>query len=338
VAAIQAARVSVFVFSAHSNESPHVRHELERSVSLGLPILPFRVDDVVPSPALEYFISSAHWLDALTPPMEKHIDRLVSTVAVLLDRDVEPGVPEPTARPRRSRRWWLVAALSALLVLGALVVGAVLALGSGSKVQARSDGASASATAGGKAGAAPFVDDFTGGIGAGWTWTNEVPDAWRVDAQGWLEIDSAESPPMHNLLLRDVPGTSFNVKVRLRFPATASGFAGLVLIGDDPGDWLEYGWYKGGLRAYEYKNGSMVSGAMMYNRDVHAPADRDVRLILTVDGSSFRVQYYDRQEAQYLDWGPPESVVTGSYTHVGLITYRNTGAAGTAAFDSFEIY
>ena len=64
-------------------------------------------------------------------------------------------------------------------------------------------------------------------------------DAWRITPAGWLEIDSQESPPKHNLLLRDVPGTSYQVKVRLRFPATAAGFAGIVLTGDDPETWLD---------------------------------------------------------------------------------------------------
>jgi hypothetical protein len=159
-----------------------------------------------------------------------------------------------------------------------------------------------------------------------------------VDAQGWLEIDSQESPPLHNVLLRDVPGPSYNLKVRLRFSPNASGFAGIVLMGDDPDTRLEYGWTKKGLSANQYKNGSLVSGAMMYTRDVGAPADRDVRLILLVDGTSFRVRYFDRSNGTYLDWGPPESVLTATYTRVGLMTYRNTGAAGTAAFDSVEFY
>lgn len=342
VAAIHAARVTVFVFSASSNVSPHVSHELERSVSLGLPILPFRVDEVVPSPALEYFISSAHWLDALTPPIEEHIDRLVSTVAVLLERETEqPEMPAPAAGPRRrrSRRTVLAAAAGAVAVLAAVVVGLTVVLGGGSDDGTDTGGSgtpTASATPGEKV--APFLDDFTAAVDPSWAWTNEDKNAWRVSPGGWLEIESQESPPLHNLLLRDVPGASYNIKVRLRFPPDASGFAGIVLTGDDPGAWLEFGLTEEGLSANEYRDESIVTGTMMYARDLHIPANRDVRLILTVDDDSYRTKYFDPEYDQYLDLGPEVSLFKSTYTQVGLMTYRSEGAAGTAVFDSIEIY
>ena len=40
--------------------------------------MPFRINDILPSKTLEYFISTQHWLDAFTPPLEKHLDDLVS--------------------------------------------------------------------------------------------------------------------------------------------------------------------------------------------------------------------------------------------------------------------
>lgn len=87
VEAIATTRLTVLVFSHSSNRSPHVKREIERSVSHGIPILPFRVEDVAPSPSLEYFISDAHWLDAVTPPMEQHLKHLAGTVRMLLDRE-----------------------------------------------------------------------------------------------------------------------------------------------------------------------------------------------------------------------------------------------------------
>jgi hypothetical protein len=57
-------------------------------VSRGIPILPFRIEDVAPSGSLEYFLATPHWLDAITPPLERHIHKMVATVKVLLARDV----------------------------------------------------------------------------------------------------------------------------------------------------------------------------------------------------------------------------------------------------------
>ncbi|HEX2894554.1 MAG TPA: toll/interleukin-1 receptor domain-containing protein [Marmoricola sp.] len=343
VQAIHATKVTVFVFSANSNVSPHVKHELERTVSLGLPVLPFRVDDVLPSPALEYFISSAHWLDALTPPLEQHIDRLVTTVAALLEREVPTPVSTASGATHGGvrRRRWIVAGVAAAAVLAAVAGGLVVALGGGGSDRgAPSSGPTATSSTGTTPGTkvTPFKDDFTTGLGAGWTWTNEDATAWRTTPQGWLEIDSQESPPMHNLLLRDAPGSAYEIKVHLRFPSTAGGFAGLLLMGDDPGTWLEYGLTRKGLSENEYANGSIVTGAETDSRYLELPADRDIRLILAVDGRSYRIKYYDRKSDQYLDWTPPNSLLNATYSRIGLAAYRNTGAAGTASFDSFEVY
>jgi hypothetical protein len=76
VEAIAAARVMVLVFSASANGSPQVRREVERAVHRRVMVLPFRIEDVLPSSSLEYFLSSQHWLDAFPPPREPHYQRL----------------------------------------------------------------------------------------------------------------------------------------------------------------------------------------------------------------------------------------------------------------------
>ena len=74
--AISNARVMVLVFSASSNDSPQVRREVERAVHKQVSILPFRIENVLPSKSLEYFLSAQHWMDAFPPPREAHYARL----------------------------------------------------------------------------------------------------------------------------------------------------------------------------------------------------------------------------------------------------------------------
>jgi len=88
--AISAARVMVLILSLSSNESPQVRREVERAVSKQIQILPFRLDDVVPSKSLEYFISSQHWLDAFPPPLEPHFARLCTLLQGSLSAPHQP--------------------------------------------------------------------------------------------------------------------------------------------------------------------------------------------------------------------------------------------------------
>jgi len=82
--AIHGAKVMVLVFSSSANASGHIPKEVERAVSSGVAVLPFRIEDVAPGKSLDYFIGSVHWLDAMTPPMEKHLDFLAATVHKLI--------------------------------------------------------------------------------------------------------------------------------------------------------------------------------------------------------------------------------------------------------------
>jgi hypothetical protein len=74
--AIYNASTMVLVFSASSNDSSQVRREVERAVHKSVSILPFRIDNVLPSKSLEYFLSAQHWMDAFPPPREPHYARL----------------------------------------------------------------------------------------------------------------------------------------------------------------------------------------------------------------------------------------------------------------------
>jgi hypothetical protein len=95
--AIHGAKVMVLVFSSSANASGHIPKEVERAVSSGVAILPFRIEDVAPGKSLDYFIGSVHWLDAMTPPMEMHLDHLAATVHKLIPEnpDEERAAPLP---------------------------------------------------------------------------------------------------------------------------------------------------------------------------------------------------------------------------------------------------
>jgi len=84
IEAISGSRLMVLVFSAHCNGSPQVRREVERAVHREIPILPFRIEDVLPARSLEYFLSTPHWLDAFPPPREPHFERATTHIESLL--------------------------------------------------------------------------------------------------------------------------------------------------------------------------------------------------------------------------------------------------------------
>jgi hypothetical protein len=84
----------VLIFSANANDSRQTHREIERAVSKGVPIIPLRIEEVVPTKSMEYFLGAIHWLDALTPPLEKHLQQLAEAVKALLQVEVA-GRAEP---------------------------------------------------------------------------------------------------------------------------------------------------------------------------------------------------------------------------------------------------
>jgi hypothetical protein len=81
---IEQSRLMVLIFSWSSNNSSQIHREIERAVSKGMPIIPVRIEEVVPTKSMEYFLGAIHWLDALTPPIEKHLQQLSETVKAIL--------------------------------------------------------------------------------------------------------------------------------------------------------------------------------------------------------------------------------------------------------------
>jgi hypothetical protein len=87
--AIQQSKVMVMVFSSHSNNSEQVLREVQLATDSRLIIIRFRIEDVALTDDLRYFLSTPHWLDALTPPLSEHIARLQIAIKELLDQSVE---------------------------------------------------------------------------------------------------------------------------------------------------------------------------------------------------------------------------------------------------------
>ncbi len=134
VGAIKEAQVMVLVFSANANYSPQIAREVERAVNRGLTIIPLRIEEVAPASSLEYYISTAHWLDAFTPPLEKHLQHLSQVILKILGRlpeeestSSETPVPSATVAPGSPARttknvWGWFSVILAVAVLGMAVV------------------------------------------------------------------------------------------------------------------------------------------------------------------------------------------------------------------------
>jgi|BarGraIncu00421A_1022006.scaffolds.fasta_scaffold01170_4 TIR domain/PsbP len=132
--AIDNSKLFVLIFSKDSDQSQHVLRECERAVSRGIPIVPFRIEDVLPGAALQYFIGPQHWLDAVTAPCAAHIDRLADTVNILLTHEdlTQKSAGEMLAEAEAlavRRKQQVVRMRRTSIVLAAVVVILVAAVG-----------------------------------------------------------------------------------------------------------------------------------------------------------------------------------------------------------------
>ena len=123
--AIRGARSLVLVLSDAANASPMVRREVERAASMGKPILPFRVQDVLPSRSLEFFVSVADLIDGFDGPLAAHAEALAEIVRdphAILSRATDQAARIGRRTVRRRASWatailGVVAAVSMLIVL-----------------------------------------------------------------------------------------------------------------------------------------------------------------------------------------------------------------------------
>ena len=135
VEAIDRCRVMILIFSSKANVSDQVHRELEQAVRRGKPIFPLRIEDVSPVGSMDYFLSAVHWLDALTPPIEKHLNELACAVRFHLDarqNGANPSRPDAqrqaNVHPNATRANWVPVArnwAAPLAIFIGLAVGGV---------------------------------------------------------------------------------------------------------------------------------------------------------------------------------------------------------------------
>jgi len=130
VRAISGAKAIVLVLSENAIASSHVSREIERASSKKRPIIALRIDAAPLTPALEYFLSESHWVEAQTGSMDAAYARLIDAIrdpARTAPRNT-PAVPLEVsaaigraASPKLRFNW-------VLLAVGTVLVGALAAL------------------------------------------------------------------------------------------------------------------------------------------------------------------------------------------------------------------
>ncbi len=114
VRGIDNAKCMVLIFSESANSSQHVLREIERCIGNNTIVIPFKIDQVMPSDAMDYFLKVAHWLDVHDSDLDQGIEKLNHTIASILQQPVTE-LPKSTVTAKApAKPKWLLAAGAAI--------------------------------------------------------------------------------------------------------------------------------------------------------------------------------------------------------------------------------
>jgi formylglycine-generating enzyme required for sulfatase activity len=91
IEAAEKSKIIILVFSANTEQSQWVKDEITLALNRKIKIIPFRIENVSPQQSLRILDVRCQWMDAYTPPLEKHIESLVKIVSRHLG--LEPAIP-----------------------------------------------------------------------------------------------------------------------------------------------------------------------------------------------------------------------------------------------------
>lgn len=120
VAGLRAAKVVVVVLSSHSNASQHVGREIELASTHEVPVIPVRIERVVPGNALSFFLSSVQWFDALdglSPPRLDAFAEVLGSHVPASASAIRPPVPGMNNTRTGTRLSWVVIAMIIAVVV-----------------------------------------------------------------------------------------------------------------------------------------------------------------------------------------------------------------------------
>jgi TIR domain len=103
IEAIDNCRLMILIFSGHTNHSRQVGREVQQAFDGEKPVVPFRIENVAPEHALRYYMGSVHWLDALSQPVEQHLQRLTAAVKLLLEATAPGAAPQSGQPPKQDK-------------------------------------------------------------------------------------------------------------------------------------------------------------------------------------------------------------------------------------------
>ena len=91
VEAIENSKALLLIFSSNSNQSTPVLNEIEIAVNKQLPIIPIRIEDILPTKSMKYYLMSNNWFDVFD--FNADLKKVIDTVKKTLDKNYISSIP-----------------------------------------------------------------------------------------------------------------------------------------------------------------------------------------------------------------------------------------------------
>jgi len=136
VEAIPRSKVMLIILSANSNASQQVLRELELAVKNELLVIPIRIEDIIPTGSMSYYMSTMQWIDFFDPKADENLKNLAARIKNILGVMDESGEelhkpdakkeskkqdtgPEPPRKKPHGKKALVTAITAAVLVIAA---------------------------------------------------------------------------------------------------------------------------------------------------------------------------------------------------------------------------
>ena len=114
-------RAMVLVFTGSANNSDEIKKEIALASQNHLAVIPLRVEDVLPSDALRYELSTRQWIDAFDD-WDRAMARLAEQIGAIAGAEAAAPAPPPGAAAHLRRRRPVLLASAAVVAAAALFV------------------------------------------------------------------------------------------------------------------------------------------------------------------------------------------------------------------------
>ena len=217
VRSLRNARAMVLVFSDAANNSDEIKKELSLASRYHIPVMALRIEDVEPSDAFAYELSTRQWIDAFGN-WDKSVDALVQRISQV------PGAPEqPAPAPRPAARRARVSGFPARTLIVAAAVVLVVVASLAAWLLMRPGGAPAHTMQVRLAGFQLLSPDLPSGMSQ--ALADEINAAFNDD--GVVTVSTASAPPPGNAPAYAMNGTirreGDKIKVIVRLTNERSG-------------------------------------------------------------------------------------------------------------------